>query len=78
MTLYPVSGCLLSEAALDGVVPQLARKLLVAAASSGLPSTHFIRKVAHHGAGEDQALKVDFIPIRLISFGISKISVNLS
>jgi hypothetical protein len=50
LLLCPASGCLLlSAVALDGaVVLPLARRLIVAAASSGLPPTHFVRQLAHH------------------------------
>jgi hypothetical protein len=50
LLLCPASGCLLlSAVALDGaVVLPLARRLLAAAASSGLPLTHFVRQLAHH------------------------------
>ncbi|KAG8099471.1 hypothetical protein GUJ93_ZPchr0013g33860 [Zizania palustris] len=50
LLLCPASGCLLlSAAALDGAaVLPLARRLLVAAAASGLPLTHFVRQLAHH------------------------------
>ncbi|KAL5198807.1 hypothetical protein ABZP36_002319 [Zizania latifolia] len=50
LLLCPASGCLLlSAAALDGAaVLPLTRRLLVAAAASGLPLTHFVRQLAHH------------------------------
>jgi hypothetical protein len=62
LLLCPASGCLLlSAAALDGaVVLPLARKLLVAAASSGLPLTHFVRQLAHHLAATLVSAVVSF------------------
>uniref|UniRef100_A0A0D9X127 Uncharacterized protein n=1 Tax=Leersia perrieri TaxID=77586 RepID=A0A0D9X127_9ORYZ len=48
--LCPASGCLLlSAAALEGAaVLPLARRLLAAAAASGLPLTHFVKQLARH------------------------------
>uniref|UniRef100_A0A0A9DFS8 Uncharacterized protein n=1 Tax=Arundo donax TaxID=35708 RepID=A0A0A9DFS8_ARUDO len=62
LLLCPASGCLLlSAAALDGaVVLPLARRLLVAAASSGLPLTHFVRQLAHHLAATLVSAVVSF------------------
>ncbi|XP_062186429.1 uncharacterized protein LOC133890012 [Phragmites australis] len=62
LLLCPASGCLLlSAAALDGaVVLPLARRLLVAAAASGLPLTHFVRQLAHHFAATLVSAVVSF------------------
>ncbi|KAK3127589.1 hypothetical protein QOZ80_7AG0575400 [Eleusine coracana subsp. coracana] len=62
LLLCPASGCLLlSAAALDtSVVLPLARRLLVAAASSGLPLTHFVRQLAHHLAATLVSAVVSF------------------
>ena len=62
LLLCPASGCLLlSAAALDGtVVLPLARRLLVAAAASGLPLTHFVRQLAHHLAATLVSAVVSF------------------
>ncbi|BAT02472.1 Os07g0595900, partial [Oryza sativa Japonica Group] len=60
--LCPASGCLLlSAAALEGAaVLPLARRLLAAAAASGLPLTHFVRQLAHHLAATLVASVVSF------------------
>uniref|UniRef100_A0A0E0EDY7 Uncharacterized protein n=1 Tax=Oryza meridionalis TaxID=40149 RepID=A0A0E0EDY7_9ORYZ len=60
--LCPASGCLLlSAAALEGAaVLPLSRRLLVAAAASGLPLTHFVRQLAHHLAATLVASVVSF------------------
>ncbi|KAL5197380.1 hypothetical protein ABZP36_000892 [Zizania latifolia] len=62
LLLCPASGCLLlSAAALDGAaVLPLARRLLVAAAASGLPLTHFVRQLVHHLAATVVASAASF------------------
>ncbi|KAM3365002.1 hypothetical protein ACQJBY_015011 [Aegilops geniculata] len=62
LLLCPASGfLLLSAAALEGaVVLPLARRLLVAAASSGVPVTHFVKQLAHHLAATLVAAVVSF------------------
>lgn len=62
LLLCPASGfLLLSAAALEGaVVLPLARRLLVAAADSGLPITHFVKQLAHHLAATLVASVVSF------------------